>query len=352
MKILYGVQGTGNGHITRARAMQVALSNAGIDVDWVFSGRPRDKFFEMEAFGDFRVFKGLTFVTKAGKVDLIKTFAEASLAQMYQDIRTLNLKAYDLVVTDFEPVVAWAAKKQGIPCIGIGHQYAFNHDIPKAENSLASDAIMRWFAPVSLGIGVHWHHFDQTILPPIIEPDMKTESGKNKTLVYLPLERSSDVLTVLKQFSHCFIFHCGDIEPGQYENVTVKGFSRTGFQESLHTTDGVVCNAGFELASEALSIGRKIMVKPLKGQMEQASNALALSELGFGLSTAKIDVKAIQRFLHQAQHAYVNYPNVPALLAGWLKKYPQQSLDSLVEQSWRGVNVPVWGVAAGVQGAA
>jgi uncharacterized protein (TIGR00661 family) len=66
MKILYGVQGTGNGHITRARAMQVALAAAGIEVDWVFSGRERSRFFDMQAFGDFKVFKGLSFATKAG----------------------------------------------------------------------------------------------------------------------------------------------------------------------------------------------------------------------------------------------------------------------------------------------
>ena len=352
MKILYGVQGTGNGHITRARAMQVALEHAGIEVDWVFSGRPREKFFEMEAFGDFRIFKGLTFITKAGKVDLLKTFAEASLAQMYQDIRTLDLSNYDLVVTDFEPVVAWAAKKRGMPCIGIGHQYAFNHDIPKAENSFASDAIMRWFAPVSLGVGVHWHHFNQNILPPIIEPDMADCASVDRTLVYLPFERSSDVLTVLRQFDHPFIFHCGDIAPGQYSNVLVKGFSRSGFQDSLHNTDGVICNAGFELASEALSLGRKIMVKPLKGQMEQASNALALSELGFGLATPKINKQSIQRFLSTARSAYVAYPDVPALLAQWLARYPEQSLASLVAQSWQGVEIPAWGTSAGMSGAA
>jgi uncharacterized protein (TIGR00661 family) len=332
--------------------MQGALANAGIDVDWVFSGRPRDKFFEMEAFGDFRVFKGLTFITKAGKVDLFKTFAEASLTQMYQDIRTLDISSYDLVVTDFEPVVAWAAKKRGLPCIGIGHQYAFNYDIPKAENSFASDAIMRWFAPVSQGVGVHWHHFNQNILPPIIEPDVLEQKQVGRTLVYLPFERSSDVLSVLKQFSHPFIFHCGDIEPGQYSNVLVKGFSRTGFQESLHSTDGVICNAGFELASEALSLGRKIMVKPLKGQMEQASNALALSELGFGMATPKINAPAIQRFLEQGRSAKVNYPDVPALLAQWLKRYPVQSLESLVAQSWQGVEIPAWGTQVDVPGAA
>ncbi len=40
MKILYGIQGTGNGHITRARVMASCFKELGIDVDYVFSGRP------------------------------------------------------------------------------------------------------------------------------------------------------------------------------------------------------------------------------------------------------------------------------------------------------------------------
>ena len=342
MKILYGVQGTGNGHITRARAMQSALAKAGIEVDWVFSGRDKDKFFDMDAFGDYKVFKGLSFATKSGKVDLIKTFAEASLGQMYIDIKTLDLKQYQLVVTDFEPVVAWAARKQGMPCIGIGHQYAFDHAIPKAANSFASDAIMKWFAPVTQGVGVHWHHFGQPILPPIIENDQHGFCDQNQTLVYLPFEKSEHVLNVLRQFEHAFVFHTSDIPEGRYGNVLVKGFSRDGFKESLHSTNGVICNAGFELASEALSLGRKIMVKPLKGQMEQSSNALALSTLGLGLSTSTIDTAAISKFISTAQTQQVNYPDVSALLATWLKNYPNISLDALVNDAWQGVNIPAY----------
>lgn len=340
MKILYGVQGTGNGHITRARAMQAALSDAGIEVDWVFSGRDEDKFFDMDAFGDYKVFKGLSFATRAGKIDLFKTFAEASLGQMYQDIRTLDLNQYDLVVTDFEPVVAWAARKTKVPCIGIGHQYAFDQDIPKADNTIASDAIMKWFAPVDIGIGVHWHHFGAPVLPPIIEKETHVSKGKDRTLVYLPFEKSEKVLKVLRQFDHPFIYHCADIEPGHYDNVLVRGFSRLGFKDSLHSTDGVICNAGFELASEALSLGRKIMVKPLKGQMEQSSNALALTELGLGLSTAKINAESVTRFLNSARTSQVNYTDVPALLAQWLLQYPEQSIDDLVSLSWQGVVFP------------
>ena len=39
MKILYGVQGTGNGHIARARAMSHAFKEHDVEVDFLFSGR-------------------------------------------------------------------------------------------------------------------------------------------------------------------------------------------------------------------------------------------------------------------------------------------------------------------------
>ena len=39
MKLFYGVQGTGNGHITRAREMAKALAEAGVEVTYMFSGR-------------------------------------------------------------------------------------------------------------------------------------------------------------------------------------------------------------------------------------------------------------------------------------------------------------------------
>jgi len=46
-KILYGVQGTGQGHISRARGVAEALKDYDVDVTWLFSGRPKEKFFDM-----------------------------------------------------------------------------------------------------------------------------------------------------------------------------------------------------------------------------------------------------------------------------------------------------------------
>ena len=54
MKILYGVQGTGNGHIARARAMSKCLAEAGMEVEYLFTGRDESKYFCMEQFGDFQ----------------------------------------------------------------------------------------------------------------------------------------------------------------------------------------------------------------------------------------------------------------------------------------------------------
>lgn len=50
MRILYGVQGTGNGHLSRARVMAKALVEHNIQVDFLFPGRKPEDFFDMECF--------------------------------------------------------------------------------------------------------------------------------------------------------------------------------------------------------------------------------------------------------------------------------------------------------------
>ena len=88
MKILYGVQGTGNGHITRARAMSIEFARLGIEVDYVFTGRNANDYFDMECFGDYRTFSGLSFVAKDGHINLWATFRQAKVFQLLKDIRS------------------------------------------------------------------------------------------------------------------------------------------------------------------------------------------------------------------------------------------------------------------------
>jgi len=334
VKVFYGVQATGNGHITRARAMAPKLKQAGIDVTWMFTGRPWEQLFEMEVFGDYEWRTGLTFATKAGHVQYLQTVLENPLARFVRDVKNLDLSGYDLVVCDFEPVTAWAAKLQGIKTIGIGHQYAFCYDIPKAGADFLGEKVLHYFAPVSVGLGVHWNHFHHPILPPIIEQEMISSPVEpDKVIVYLPFEDVNQVIRLLKQFeSHQFYVYSPTPPTKTHEhpaNVHVRQLSRAGFQKDFADSSAVICNAGFELASEALQTGKKILVKPLRGQMEQVSNALALELLQLGQVMQSLDPASITTWLEQSRAIQVQYPDSAQAIVDWLLQG-----DLRLDQAW------------------
>jgi len=334
VKIFYGVQATGNGHITRARAMAPKLKAAGIETTWLFTGRPWAQLFEMDVFGDYQWRAGLTFATQAGHVQYLKTALENPLIQFVRDVKNLDLSDYDLVISDFEPVTAWAAKLQGIKTVGIGHQYAFCYDIPKAGADFLGEQVLRHFAPVSVGLGVHWHHFHHPILPPIIEPEAQsTPVREDKVIAYLPFEDVNHVIRLLKRFrSHQFYVYSPAMPDQSHEhadNVHVRQLSRAGFRKDFADASAVICNAGFELASEALQTGKKILVKPLRGQMEQGSNALALELLRLGQVMQTLDAASVEAWLEQGRAVRVEYPDSAQAIVDWLRQG-----DLRVDQSW------------------
>jgi uncharacterized protein (TIGR00661 family) len=200
MKILFGVQATGNGHISRARALNTYLNALGADVDYIFSGRDPGDYFDMQEFKQPRFLRGLTLIHEQGRVLLNQTLAKNSLIKLVQDVQKTDTRRYDLVLTDFEPISAWAAKQQQTPCIGIGHQYAFYDAIPKAEDSALGRAIIRLVSPCSAYLGLHWHHFGQAILPPIVNLPAAAPKEKKRYLVYLAFEDPADILEFFEPF--------------------------------------------------------------------------------------------------------------------------------------------------------
>jgi uncharacterized protein (TIGR00661 family) len=337
MKILYGVQGTGNGHITRARAMAAEMYAAGVEVDFVFSGRAPEDYFDMAVFGDYRTFQGLSFVARNGQLDLYATCRNANFLKLLQDIRSLDTRGYDLVITDFEPIVAWAAKRQGVPCVGFGHQYAFKYDIPRYKKNVLAQWIMLNFAPAETQLGAHWHHFGYPILPPLIHAQtMANRANSYQVLVYLPFENSEAVLDWLEGVpNYQFRLHCKDIEPGVYGNVEVFPFGRDLFQKNLSECESVLCNAGFELNSEALQLGRRILAKPLKGQIEQHSNAIALDFLGIAKTSNVLSSEIIKEWLETSRVVQISYPNVAKAVVAWLQANNDTSITDLCESLWQ-----------------
>lgn len=345
MKILYGVQATGNGHITRARAMCKHFKAAGISVDFLFSGRDRADFFDMDKFGDWQCYRGLTFIHEAGDLKIFRTIQHNSIRQFWRDVKSLNLDDYDVMLTDFEPIVAWAAKRAGKTCIGVGHQYAFDFSVPKRGASLMPRLIMQNFAPVSMGLGLHWHHFNQAILPPIAETHATQElSDPNKVVVYLGFESAQEVIALLEPFDdHLFVFYGPFAQYESRGHIQLKPLSREGFKQDLATAGGVICNAGFELSSEAIQLGKKLLIKPLNGQMEQLSNAKALEDLGLGMSMDTLDPLQIRRWLDNWNSKQVIYPDVAEAIVNWISQSKwkvEGSRDQLIEELWAKTQAP------------
>jgi hypothetical protein len=61
MNILYGVQATGNGHISRSREVIRNLKMLGHKVRVILSGRDPALLWDMEVFEPYDAFRGLTF---------------------------------------------------------------------------------------------------------------------------------------------------------------------------------------------------------------------------------------------------------------------------------------------------
>ncbi|WP_027857929.1 MJ1255/VC2487 family glycosyltransferase [Marinobacterium jannaschii] len=336
MRILYGVQATGNGHITRARVMAPALAAQGIEVDYLFSGRNPDQLFNMEPFGHYQTRQGLTFVQQGGRVQLWETLRSNNLPRCIADAMKLNLSGYDLVITDFEPVTAWAAKHRGVPSVGIAHQYALMHRLPGNHSHRLMAALIQLFAPVKTAIGVHWHHFDQAILPPLIQPPLFVPEYQNdKVLVYLPTDTLELLRERLQPFqSNRFYIYAGIESPIDEGHLHFRPFSREGFQRDLASCSGVITNSGFGLCSEAMQYGKKILSTPLKNQTEQFSNARCLEFLGRGTVMPEYSADCLKQWLEMPEPTAQRWPDVASVLAAWIAAGCRETAEGLAQGIW------------------
>ncbi|WP_260260897.1 MJ1255/VC2487 family glycosyltransferase [Vibrio intestinalis] len=346
MKILYGVQGTGNGHIARARAMCEALKNRGVEVDFLFSGREKDKYFSMEQFGDFQTRRGLTFVTEKGRVDYLKTSTNNNLLGFYQEVKQLDLSQYDLVLNDFEPVSAWAAKQQGKPVVSISHQNAFRYPVPLKGASWLDKLVIRYFAPSNHHIGLHWYHFNQPILPPIVHTRKEQVDSESFVLVYLPFESLDDITELLLRFtSQSFIcYHPNIIEAKLVDNIQFMPQSFEHFHYHLNRCAGIIANGGFELPSEALTLGKKLLLKPLTGQFEQMSNVATLESLGLASSMEALDAAIVRAWLDESPGESVAYPDVADAIVEWVIAGDWDNTTLLTQQLWGKVDFPSYAI--------
>jgi uncharacterized protein (TIGR00661 family) len=341
MKILYAIQGTGNGHLSRARDIVPLLEKKG-DVDILISGTQADVSLEYPI--KYRL-KGLGFIFgKKGGVDLRQTFLQASMRQFIKEVYSLPIEHYDLIINDFEPVSAWASKLKKKLCIGLSHQSAVllpNAPQPKKEDALGR-FILKHYAPASVHYGFHFESFDSNIFTPIIRRQIRqaTVTDKGHYTVYLPAYADEQIYNVLSNIkvAEWQVFSKHNRKAFHLGNVCVKPLNNEAFIESMASCKGMLCGAGFETPAEALFLGKKLMVIAMKNQFEQQCNAAALKKIGipFIKKLHNKHTETIYNWIENGEVIKVDYPDVTENIINLIIDKHAPAKEAVKEYIWDG----------------
>jgi uncharacterized protein (TIGR00661 family) len=283
MKILYGVQGTGNGHITRAMELIPHFQEQG-SVDILLSGYQSDLALPFPV--KYKM-NGVSFIFgKEGGVDIWKTFQKLNSRQFLKEINSIDISKYDLIISDFEPITSWAAIKAKKSTVGLSNQVATLHPLaPKPKHSdMIGKLVLQNYAPSTYHYGLHFKELDTNVFTPIIRNEIRHVDTKKEEhyTVYLPAYDDDKILKHLLKFKEVpwQIFSKHSKKKYRVKHITVRPIEREPFLKSIANCTGIICNAGFGTTSEALFLQKKLMVIPMKMQYEQHCNAAMLKTMG------------------------------------------------------------------------
>jgi uncharacterized protein (TIGR00661 family) len=250
------------------------------------------------------------------------------------------------VFSDFEPVSAWACYLKNKPCIGFSHQAAVvNKAAPKPKKAdLIGQAVLNYYAPVSVKYGFHFVPYNKNIFTPIIRSEIRNANVTNEGhyTVYLPAYSDKNISKLLSYFPkykwEVFSKRCP--ETYVHENITFYPVSSRSFVQSMISSAGVFCGAGFQAPSEALFLRKKLLVIPMKGQYEQQCNAAALKLLGIPVlkNIKPKQYRKLKAWLQSEARMLMDFPDETATILNEIieeqhnkktaRKPPEQAITS------------------------
>ena len=306
------------------------------DVDVLVSGTQGDLSLPFQVK---YVLHGFGFVFgKKGGVDIWATFLKSRFRKFISEINSLPVEDYDIVINDFEPVSSWACYMKNKPCIGLSHQAAvLSEHAPKPEDTdMMGRLILKNYAPVSAQYGFHFSRFDTNIFTPVIRQQVRDQKIDNKGhyTVYLPAYDDKRLVKRLTDFKDVKwdVFSKHNKKTFKYKNVSIQPIDNEKFIKSMAESAAVLCGGGFETPAEALFMGKKLLVIPMKTQYEQQLNAATLKEMGVpvvkSLKPKHNDI--ILEWINNGKVIPVNYPDTTqAILDLVFEKHGQGALTQI-----------------------
>lgn len=310
-KILYGVNGEGSGHSSRAREILNHLEGGGHTVHVVSFDRGLKNLGN-----DFDVTEifGMRLTTVDNQVRYRKTVLTnlLSVPRAARSVRKLNHLAenwnIEVVITDFEPLSCHTGHKLGLPVLSIDNQHCLTYgDISYPakykKEAAAAKMVTRVMTPkadayfITSFFPVKAKNRKSFFFPPILRESVLAckPSDGGDILVYVT-SPAPELIPILKEIRQTFLCY-GFNREGREGNVWFKKPNMEGFLADLSQSRAVLANSGFSLISEALHLGKPYLAWPVKNQFEQIFNAYYIDKMNYGRYWDELSKEKIESFL-------------------------------------------------------
>lgn len=351
MKILYGVNSNGQGHINRARVFINELQKDGHDVHVLFSGKqPPEYAYEIAPTAFYKL--GPIDVYKDHKVDLSKTLQVnlgrlGKLTRNRRDLLELaEQEDYEVIFTDFEPTASVVGRILNKVVINIDHQHSAFH--PANEEAPAKNSLkMNLKFAMRIMLPYYSHSFsldfvpeistveDMTLFPLIWKPEFdryKMKLGEH-VLVYLARYNKDKMIKELTKIKDTTFKVYGFNYDDTINNVEMKKTEREGFIRDLTSAKFIITNGGFSLGWECCLANKLIWMIPHANNYEQLTNAYRLQKLGRAFVTEELTTEDMQEFEKQAEKIdYTPEINLPILPASVLMEQAYRQIAYHAEE--------------------
>ena len=313
MKILFGIQATGNGHISRSTEIYRLLKqHPDVEqLDVLISGDNAGMSLPFEVNYQY---KGFSFYYgKKGKISVLKSIGKANFLSAMIGLMKVPFRKYDLIISDFEPITLWGAMLAGVKRVGIGNMYSVtSHKFPEQSNSLTTKFFTTVMCPARNKIAMHFQKFDDFVYYPVIRNEIRNAipGDRNFNLVYLNSFTDEELMACFSQSmfeNEKFIIYSKTALAGcTVGNCEIKPLNNLSFTQDIINCSSVITAGGFQTISEALYLGKKLFVIPIKKQSEQITNAKILAGMGVKTST-ELDAAEISTWLDNPNKVQIKF---------------------------------------------
>ena len=318
MKILFGVQTEGNGHITQCIATKQYLQSQGIEVTTAFAAKKKrglPKYFTDE----FNVidYNGFDFVfDNVGRVVIWKTILNNTfelprlIVSFIKICNIIRKEKPDAIFNYYEPLVGLTALFfKNIKYVSFGHQYAMDSVIyPRINGYIVQKLFLSIINKITSIrakiVALSYYEFnDATMIvsPPILRAESYSISDKKEdfVLVYLMNEDMlPQLISQAKKYPDINI-QCFTKLTKQYDELpNLKLFNLDGklFQEKMKVCKAVVCSGGFETSAEAIYQNKPLLMIPMPNHYEQHANCNDAYLNSYAIYSESIDLSKIPKY--------------------------------------------------------